>query len=967
MARELRIVISAETYEAEAKLRVLEAQITQLNKDVEKGAITWDEYEKQLKATSTAAAAQRQNLDETRKTLEKTTQTVSPLTTMIMRYASGAVIGAALKGTAAWASNLEDLSAKSSISVTQLQKLEVVAGRSGGSLEQIATAASMLLDKLGSNDKALIKAVSTLGLNLDKLRTQDPGQTFIDLATAIAKVEDPAKRMALAVDIFGRQGRQLMPTILEIGKGIEGIGGAAPETIARLDQLDDALRDLWRAGKVLLAEIFLPMVPVLNAVADAAIWTAQQVAKVIQTFGAIPWLKQALDQVDTLVRTPRAPAAPAGPGLPGGGGLDMNTTGGFEAIFNLAGSFQSVKDLTAAHKDAAKAAKELAQAHENTRRRLELLAPVMPAQWALPEPTFSVGGPKAGDPWASLFGGTGGGTNTWFQTGTGILPSRAIWPGLITSPTATGTPFKPGTSFLQAGFGGVKGLSGGLSNAVLGSVMGGGNVGQAIGGFAGSGIMQGVVGKFSESFGKSFLGQALGGILPGIGALLGPLLGKLFGPSEATKTRQARGQFISQFGGLEELRAQADLAHFSLDRLLSTKKTKTLEAEIQKLNAAMEATKKRVAAITQELDTLNASGGLVSQGLLKKIQYDLKNPEVQQAVFQFMQQQAQTALTALEAYVTKVQIRTTGGARALAASAVAVFEELQRQGMSAVEALAAMTPALDALGTQLDRLGGGGGEAFDTLRRLAGIASDEIRGPLIQSIDDLTRLMTSLGNLGLITQDIFSGLTQEITATYERLLDLGTDSSDALLLLQAPLQRLYELQQRFGFTIDDATQALLDQAKAAGLVGDQFKSAEERMIDAINQLIARFDVLLEKVYGIVPAANAAANAVRNIRTDENTGQDYWTGKRVDPEAMPEYQHGSGGLRDFGRETVARLHGREAVVTEAQWRAMTGGGITVTIDARGALLGDPASQAALARLVSDALWAQQSLRTPGGAV
>jgi hypothetical protein len=81
---------------------------------------------------------------------------------------------------------------------------------------------------------------------------------------------------------------------------------------------------------------------------------------------------------------------------------------------------------------------------------------------------------------------------------------------------------------------------------------------------------------------------------------------------------------------------------------------------------------------------------------------------------------------------------------------------------------------------------------------------------------------------------------------------------------------------------------------------------------------------------------------------------------------PGFATGSGGIRDFGKGTLAVLHGRERVQTEAQMQAEQrggsgGGGVSVHVDARGALLNDYQSQQTLADIVGDAVMQRLGLR------
>jgi hypothetical protein len=75
-----------------------------------------------------------------------------------------------------------------------------------------------------------------------------------------------------------------------------------------------------------------------------------------------------------------------------------------------------------------------------------------------------------------------------------------------------------------------------------------------------------------------------------------------------------------------------------------------------------------------------------------------------------------------------------------------------------------------------------------------------------------------------------------------------------LALSQPVLQSLWEAQQTFGAVTDQTTQSILDQAVQQGLVGAQFKSVNEKILDvllAINKVLG----------GEIPAAFAGLSGV----------------------------------------------------------------------------------------------------------
>jgi len=984
MAHQLTLQINVEAAVAEERLRGLERRIDALTQEASEGKIPLEHFNQKLKQLSAEAQVAEKEVERLRRQKAqlgdqstKTGSALGGLSSIITRFAGPAAVGLAIKQTIGWASNLSDLAKKTGISVEGLQRFEHAAVKNGSSIDALSSTIAMLADRIGSGDKSAVKAVQKLGLSFDTLKGQSPEKTFVDLANALNKVPNHYEKVALAQDIFGRGARELIPLLDDVAESFKSdIPVATRETIEALDALDDWWADLKLTVKSTIASMLGGLLSFGQAIEDFQ-KRHPWLAKLMKSPGVLAAEQFGAKGVGAAIMGPSFQEAGAarGPGIAGMLPSPLGALGIPEdfdkVVADLKRQGDETRRLSVATDRAADSARKAADAEERLAwvryERSLLRNPPTPAEWALPTPGFTVAGPVAGNPWANLFGGPGqpGKTNPWFQTGFGGPSVTPGWTGALPGQPVSITDIIGKKQGWFSGLGKMFGGGTGLLQGILGSFMGGGDVSKSIGGMLGGGLgtyvgqtFKAVGGKVLSSIG-SFLGP-LGGIL---GGALGGLFGKLFGPSEASKTKKARNEWLEQAGGLAEVRKMAEYAGVSIDKLLSTKKTKTLEAEIQKLEAAFKATQERVQALTTELATLAQSGGLMSKSLLTRIKADLSKPEVQQAFGEFITQSMDTAAKGLTGFLAGGGVVTAATAGAFGGALAGLFAQMQDMGATAQQALEALQPAIDALQVKLQGLGTDGGAAFAELLSLATLAKDEFAGPLIAAINDLGIGLAGLHNAGLLTEEMFGGLVQSISDTYAKLMEQGKGGREALILIRKPLQTIWELQQDFGYAVDAGTQALLDQAVEAGLVGDKFRDAQKQMIDALNKLISRFDVFLKQLGVELPAeakkgAKGANDAIDSIHTPGHGGGG--DGNEDGKGGGPSYQHGSGGLRDFGAGTYAILHGREAVLTETQWRRATAGGVTVQVDARGALLGDATSQAQLARLISDAVLQRTTL-------
>jgi len=141
-------------------------------------------------------------------------------------------LGKAVTGFAEFGDELVHLSEKTGISVESLSELKYVGDQTGISLDQMALAVKGManfLETARDGSSTAAKALRQLGISVSDLKGLTPEQMFMTLANAIAAVPDPLTRSALAVDIFGRSGTDMLPMLSLGADGIQKLRDRAHE------------------------------------------------------------------------------------------------------------------------------------------------------------------------------------------------------------------------------------------------------------------------------------------------------------------------------------------------------------------------------------------------------------------------------------------------------------------------------------------------------------------------------------------------------------------------------------------------------------------------------------------------------------------------------------------------------------------------------------------------------------------
>lgn len=207
------------------------------------------------------------------------------------KTAAALVTGLAAAGTALVALTLKasqagDAAAKAAqkfgITAQEAQELKFIAEANSLSFEQMGGGLRFLQRsavEAARGGKSARDAYAQLGVNVRGANGQiKPAvQLFRDVADRISKIDDPAKRTALALKIFGRGGNELLPVLLEGGKAIAEMQRRARDLGGVLDEeavkgavaLDDAVDDLTFGVGGLSKRIGASLFPVITRITKA--------------------------------------------------------------------------------------------------------------------------------------------------------------------------------------------------------------------------------------------------------------------------------------------------------------------------------------------------------------------------------------------------------------------------------------------------------------------------------------------------------------------------------------------------------------------------------------------------------------------------------------------------------------------------------------------------------------------------
>ncbi|HET6496986.1 MAG TPA: hypothetical protein VFH61_16660, partial [Thermoleophilia bacterium] len=157
------------------------------------------------------------------------------------------------------------------------QRLGHVAKLAGTNVEVLAKGSIRLTRQLNelASGRGTVAAdnLERLGLTLDDLQGKLPTEQIAIMSDAIASIPSEAQRTAIAVELFGKSGAELVPLLNSGSAAIREMAGDVGkvftrEDLAKAEAYQDALANLEKAAADVKGELAVGVAPVFTEIAD---------------------------------------------------------------------------------------------------------------------------------------------------------------------------------------------------------------------------------------------------------------------------------------------------------------------------------------------------------------------------------------------------------------------------------------------------------------------------------------------------------------------------------------------------------------------------------------------------------------------------------------------------------------------------------------------------------------------------
>jgi hypothetical protein len=163
-----------------------------------------------------------------------------------------------------------------------------------------------------------------------------------------------------------------------------------------------------------------------------------------------------------------------------------------------------------------------------------------------------------------------------------------------------------------------------------------------------------------------------------------------------------------------------------------------------------------------------------------------------------------------------------------------VQDYINEQLEKGLEGYKAMKAAMGENADAMEAFGNINIEVYEEMIRYQNLV--EKNKGLVNGIKGAEQALISLSNTQRLTEEQFDSFSTSAKTSFDKLIEGGMNSSQALQTLAPYLQRLQFLHEEYGYTIDENTQKILDQAKQEGKVIENKKTETQTIIDLLGSI-----------------------------------------------------------------------------------------------------------------------------------
>lgn len=216
----------------------------------------------------------------------------------VMLGASASVVGSILavgKSTADYAGDMYDMARGAGIGVEAFQKLAYAGRMSGVETEKLSASLvkfdRMVAEATGGN-KTYMQTFEDLGIKIKDSagNLRQPNEIFEDVADIFHNTEDGIGKTALAVELFGKSGADLIPMLNDGKAGLKAFYAEAErlglalsnEMIAKGDAFSDQLENIGEQVKGVKLQLGAALIPALSAATEKISKVIDKITKWVQ-------------------------------------------------------------------------------------------------------------------------------------------------------------------------------------------------------------------------------------------------------------------------------------------------------------------------------------------------------------------------------------------------------------------------------------------------------------------------------------------------------------------------------------------------------------------------------------------------------------------------------------------------------------------------------------------------------------